>query len=464
MKKSKSIVLIALAAITVSCLCAFTLTSSSFSENSKDSWKREKGNIENINGEISPRIDACAFQTLMGNETIENNMQFKTPENIMNAVSNGLMFLVKDQNCDGGWSAVKGAYYNDSFLNNGKRKNNSKEKKANSDAATTAMVSMAILRSGSDLQKGDFSLQLKNALEYLLNAVENTKASDLNIPTVTSTQIQGKLGSNIDCVLTAQFLGNIVDKTKHNDDLNKRVKKNLEVCTKKIQQAQNEDGSIQGQGWAGVLQSGFANSALETAMNKGIEIDLDKFEKSKAYQIGNYDTKSGNVKTDRGAGVVLYSVSGSVRASAKDARKVEKDVKKAQEEGKLAKNEVVSPSALKAIGYTDDEASRYATSYTVNKEAKDMAQREDVLTGYGNNGGEEFLSFLQTGESLIINGDEGWKKWFDNTSGSLLKIQNEDGSWNGHHCITSPSFCTATCLLILSIENDLEELMALGKE
>jgi hypothetical protein len=81
-----------------------------------------------------------------------------------------------------------------------------------------------------------------------------------------------------------------------------------------------------------------------------------------------------------------------------------------------------------------------------------------VLNGFGNNGGEEFLSFLQTGESMIVSKDNDWKKWYDNIGGKLIKIQNDNGSWNGHHCITSPAFCTATCLLVLSIENDIDAL------
>lgn len=46
-------------------------------------------------------------------------------------------------------------------------------------------------------------------------------------------------------------------------------------------------------------------------------------------------------------------------------------------------------------------------------------------------------------------------------SGRLVQIQNEDGSWNGHHCITSPVVCTATCLLILSIDKDIDFLVQL---
>ncbi|MBX2946281.1 MAG: hypothetical protein KF725_10640 [Cyclobacteriaceae bacterium] len=74
------------------------------------------------------------------------------------------------------------------------------------------------------------------------------------------------------------------------------------------------------------------------------------------------------------------------------------------------------------------------------------------------------MSYLQTGEGMIIGKDQTWKTWYDNMSGRLVKIQNNDGSWNGHHCITSPVFCTATCLLILAVNNDVERLIKMGKE
>jgi hypothetical protein len=96
------------------------------------------------------------------------------------------------------------------------------------------------------------------------------------------------------------------------------------------------------------------------------------------------------------------------------------------------------------------------------KRPKCSRKRTNVVSGFGNNGGEEFLSFLQTGESLIINKDNSWKNWYGSTTARLVEIQNQDGSWNGHHCITSPVFCTATSLLILSVNNDIEQLVAQG--
>ena len=159
----------------------------------------------------------------------------------------------------------------------------------------------------------------------------------------------------------------------------------------------------------------------------------------------------------------MYAVSGSVRGSAKDARKAEDAIKKAKRDGKLDKNAPVNTDNLRKAGYSESEAAQYATSYNVYQSAKKTAQREDVLNGFGNNGGEEFLSFLQTGESLLVNKDKDWKNWYDDMSGRILKIQNKDGSWNGHHCITSPVFCTATSLLLLTVENDIDFLSKVGE-
>ena len=71
---------------------------------------------------------------------------------------------------------------------------------------------------------------------------------------------------------------------------------------------------------------------------------------------------------------------------------------------------------------------------------------EQLLSGFGSNGGEEYLSYLQTSESLVIAGGDEWEPWKKKMGARLAKIQSQDGSWTGHHCITSPVFCTAAVL------------------
>ncbi len=393
----------------------------------------------------------CVFRTLMGEESSAQHDTYKTPERVQASIDRGLRWIVSAQNQQGGWGAGSHArqYIKDPHA-------------VPADPATTAIVSMAILRSGSTLTKGEYAEALKKALTYLMLATENASPNSSNITDLTGTQIQSKLGANIDVILTAQFFANMLDHLKQDKALKSRVEKCLNTCVAKIQHAQDSNGSIRGAGWAGVLQSSFATNALESAQAKGVVVNQDALNKSRAFQKNNYDHKTGDVNTDMGAGIMLYSVSGSARASAKEARKVEEEITKARKEGKLAPSAAPTAENLKKIGFDEDDALRYATAYEVYKAASVKAQRDDVMGGFGSNGGEEFLSYLQTGESMIINKDNGWTNWYDNMSGRMLKIQNNDGSWSGHHCITSPVFCTATCLLILTVNNDVQSLTDIG--
>ncbi|HCI57232.1 MAG TPA: hypothetical protein DFH96_00500, partial [Bacteroidetes bacterium] len=293
--------------------------------------------------------------------------------------------------------------------------------------------------------------------------IEAADAQTLNITNQTATQPQVKLGQNIDVVLATQYLTNLMDYITNNQTLKTRVSKSLDKCVVKIQHAQSENGSIKGAGWAGVLQSSFATNALESAKAAGASVDDEKLERYKNYQKGNYDAKTNSVATGDGAGVMLYSISGTARSTAREASIAKDKIAKAKKEGKLSPTSTVTSESLQAAGMNEADAYKYAAAYEINQAASRQAQRNDVMNGFGSNGGEEFLSYLQTGEGLIISKDKEWHKWYDNVSGRLLNIQNNDGSWNGHHCITSPVFCTATSLLILSVNNDIEKLVSLNK-
>ena len=71
------------------------------------------------------------------------------------------------------------------------------------------------------------------------------------------------------------------------------------------------------------------------------------------------------------------------------------------------------------------------------------------VSGFGSNGGEEFLSYLHISESLLSKGGEEWEDWDRRMTENLERVQNADGSWAGSHCITGRTFCTATALLVL---------------
>jgi len=396
-------------------------------------------------------IDGCVFMTVMGEQSSKDYNVFKNDENLNFSVRDGLAWMSEAQLPNGGYGAGS---------HNAQHIRDPHAVKA--DPATTAMVVQAFLRSGTRLNGGKYSKNLRDAIYYILETVENSPKNSPYITEVRGTQIQTKLGQNIDAVLTAQVLSNLVDRNLQGVD-KKRVIRCLDICVAKIEEGTDASGRQKGAGWAGVLQSGLATSALESAQAVGADVEEEVIERTRNYQKNNYDAKSGSVKTDDGAGVMLYVVSNSVRATAKEARKVRDDFERAIREGRIDKDATISAATLKKIGYDETSAIEYNASYEVYQSAKNKAQQSDVLNGFGNNGGEEFLSFLQTGESLIVNQDRDWKKWYDDMSGRILKIQNEDGSWNGHHCITSPVFCTATSILLLTVENDIDFLSKVGE-
>ncbi|MEO7925059.1 MAG: prenyltransferase/squalene oxidase repeat-containing protein [Chitinophagaceae bacterium] len=389
----------------------------------------------------------CIMKTILGIDTSQDGKlisTFKTPEKVEASIKKGLEWMGKAQSPDGGWGA--GTHSRQDVLD---------PHAVTSDPATTALVAMSLLRTDNTLEKGDYSKNLKKSTEFLLKAVEDCPENQPYITLLTNTQPQIKLGRNIDVILTAQFFTNILRYNINDDQLKKRIEKALDKCVARIQKGQDSDGSWRDGGWAPVLQSALANNALESADDVGRKVDKDVMERSRKYQNGNFDVNTNSVVTGKAAGVMLYGLSSTTRASAKESKRAQDMVEKAKREGKIKSTEV-NEENLKAAGATTTDAKELVTAYSINKASQQQAQREDVLTGFGNNGGEEFMSFLMTGESLLMQGGDSWKKWYDGTTGKLVNIQNGDGSWNGHHCITSPVFCTATCLLILSIHNDMQ--------
>lgn len=389
----------------------------------------------------------CIMKTILGIDTSEEGRgisTFQTPELVEASIKKGLEWMGKAQAPDGGWGA--GTHSRQDIMD---------PHAVTSDPATTALVAMSLLRTDNTIDKGTYSKNLKEATEFLLKATEDCPDSQPFLTTLTNTQPQIKLGRNIDVILTAQFFTNILRYNLDDAKLKSRVEKALDKCVARIQKGQGEDGSWREGGWAPVLQSALANNALESADDVGRTVDKTVMERSRKYQNSNFDISTNAVATDKAAGVMLYGLSSTTRASAKESKRAQDLVDKAKSEGKI-KDNVVNEDNLKAAGVATPDAKELVTAYSINKASVQQAQRGDVLSGFGNNGGEEFMSFLMTGESLMMQGGDGWKTWYDNTTGKLVNIQNQDGSWNGHHCITSPVFCTATCLLILSIHNDMQ--------
>lgn len=397
----------------------------------------------------------CVMKTILGIDTSEDGKlvsTFITSPMVDSALKKGIEWIAAAQAPDGGWGS--GSHTAQDVRD---------PHAVSTDPASTSLVSISLLRNDNSLEKGKYAEALKKGTEYLLKAVENCPADQVQITTLINTQPQVKLGRNIDVILTAQFFTNLLRYELKDEQLKKRIEKALDKCIDKIQKTQSNNGAWQDGGWAPVLQSALANNALESADDIGRYVDSGKLRRSRDYQKFNFNADTKSAVTGDAAGVLLYSISSTARASAKDAQMAEVAINQAIKERKLDSNAKVTEGNLMIAGLSFSESKNFSTAYKVNEAAKGEVLKEEVMAGFGNNGGEEFLSFLMTGESMLMQGGDAWKKWYDMMSGKLVNIQNQDGSWNGHHCITSPVFCTATCLLILSIHNDMQFSIQLNK-
>lgn len=388
----------------------------------------------------------CVYRTLMNEDPVERVPVFVDIEDVHTSVKSGLKWLQSAQQKDGGWGCGL-------HTRQGVKDPHAVE----TDLATTAMVAMSFLRSGSNLENGPYQKELLKATDYLTEKIKEANENNM-VLNQQGTQIQRKLGNNIDIVMTTQFFTNLLRTLKPDNPQYQEIKTSLSICVDGIQTNIADNGSLKGGTWAGVLQSSFATSALESAQEVGIYVDGEKLKASQTYQMSNYNPTTEEAETADGAGVMLYAVSGSTRASAKEAKRARKIIEKAKKEGALESNDLVNTKNLINAGMSEKDAMELNTAYQVYQSGNKKSRKADVVRGYGNNGGEEFLSFLQTGESMIVNEDNDWNNWYDNITKTIMEIQNNDGSWNGHHCITSPVFCTATCVSLLTINNDREAL------
>ena len=396
----------------------------------------------------TPEKHVCVMKTIFGLENKETGLKsfhlLDISAEVKGAISAGLDWMAKAQAGNGGWGA--GMHSQQDIRD---------PHAVNTDPATTSLVAMSLLRTGNSLDSGAYKNQIVKATEYLLKEVEEWKPDQPRLTSLTGTQPQQKLGENIDAILTVQYFTTLL-KYHQQHVWKERIEKALQKCVTRIEKEQDGDGSWKGGGWAPVLQSALADQALESAKEAGANVNDEVLNKSKTYQKSNFDTATKSAVTGKAAGIMLYSLSSTTRSSAKEAKKAKGLLSKAKQEGKLKAEDELSEENLVKAGATPAEAKELVTANMINQSTQDQSTNNEVMSGYGSNGGEELLSYLMTGESIMMQGGEAWKKWYDDMSKRILSIQKRDGSWEGHHCITSPVFCTATALLILSIHNDMD--------
>lgn len=342
-----------------------------------------------------------------------------------------VQWLIEAQSPNGGWGAGSHAFQNvrDPHA-------------VQTDPATTAFAAMALLKAGGPLEKNPHAKQIMMALDHILKDVKD-RPDNGRITSLSGTQPQVKLGIHIDASMALQFLTAIREQVK-DPAYESKIDLAAETCISLIQKSQNPDGGWAGGGWAPVLQSAMANSALEEARDR-YDIDASVIESSRRYQADNMS--GGDVRADDAAGIALYAAASTQRATMMEAREAETLLNAASPagSGKPGTEEEIIKT-LSSSGVKKERAEQLARAYVANQSATKVLKDEDVWQGFGNNGGEEYLSYMMTSEALFAQDKNEWLKWKQNVEPKFRKSQNPNGSWSGHHCITSPVFCTAAIL------------------
>jgi hypothetical protein len=329
------------------------------------------------------------------------------------AIQKGVKWLAAVQGNDGGWGQDGGAT---SYVRQGERLESS-----GNDVANTAVAVQALLHAGHTPLKGEYRAAVQRGVEFLLRNVEASPAEGLAVTDITGTQIQRKLGPYIDTFLTSMVLaeldGNMGD--AHSND---RVRRALQKCVGKIERNQQKDGSwnISG-GWAPILGTSLASRSLYVARQKGVPVNqavaskVDDYTKRTAVAGGGPAARGGYAADASSAGVGLY----------KGAQVLEQ--------------------------LSRDEKARKDNASEIRAVTRELADARFV-NGFGSMGGEEFFSYLNISDSLHRVGGEDWNQWNGQIKTRLVKLQNDDGAWAGHHCITGRVAITSAAILTLAVD------------
>jgi len=370
------------------------------------------------------------------------------PKPLQAPVNQGLAWLAKTQNPDGGWGQGGGWRMNLSNQGRGGRVEGA-DVPDPSDLGNTAIVLQAFLRSGTRLDRGDYAAAASRAASFILDRVEKCDTDSLYVTDVRDTQLQSKIGRYVDTFLAVQILSDLKGRLSGSDE--ERRAALLDKVVAKIEKHQQDDGAFAGNsGWAATLSQGLCSNALNSAFAAGATIQLATLEKDHAQNAEGLDRASGQVAAVGGvsdAGVDIYRYAAKLRGMTgyQWNNSVRRD--------ELAEL-VASPSApdaaktqaaeeLKKIDAAD--ADQQVLLENVAEQVKDAR----FVAGFGNNGGEEFISYMNIGEALRAKGGKDWHDWQERMFKELGDAQNADGSWAGQHCITGRTFCTATALMVL---------------
>lgn len=370
---------------------------------------------------LAPRESAVAWRTAV------------EPKPLSNGVLEGLAWLAKHQLESGGWGQG----------DESQQMGGGQALRDVANVADTSMTLLAFVRAGNTPSKGTYKDTVRRGIEFVLAEIEESDADSLFVTDVRGTRVQSKIGTYVD-TFTALMVLTETKGTMPTAAGNARLDRALEKVLAKVEKNQHGDGTWANQGWAPVLTQSLAGKGLNRAEQAGYDVDDEVLARVEKQAQAQYS--GGGFASGKAAGVDLYAGAASTSAL-RDSVNTRKTKKQALEQ--RAKS---APSADVRAAAQQELEETAAAERSADEVQAALVQRLDepaFVRGFGNNGGEEFLSYMLVSESLVAKGGDEWKEWDADITKLVLGVQNGDGSWSGHHCITGRTFCTAAALLVL---------------
>lgn len=270
------------------------------------------------------------------------------------------------------------------------------------DIGCTSMVGLALLAQGSTPMEGPRSRELCDLRGFILRQAENMPSDD--ITSATGTQLQNKIGRHAHSFFATLFLSQLLGEGNNPEPVRNALRR---VCAAVIK-SQTSDGDWGNQSWAPTLGTVMGWVSLRAADFAGMKVGgaPQKTAEHLIKKMGSADVQN------RGWMHELYKNATGIRV-------------------------------LYAMQLEEEDVAKKAFSDVLKFVTTDN-------TPFSQAGGEEFLAFHLITETMLQKGGEDWEKWFPVVRDKIVKVQNGDGSWTGHHCITSRTFCTAAAILVLT--------------
>jgi hypothetical protein len=393
-------------------------------------------------GKPSPQAAPPGDKVLQAAKTSANDAAWAPavpPKALSNQVGKGIGWLLKHQLQNGAWGQGEEAASMGGGMAGLADKGN---------VADTCAATLALMRAGSTPSSGPNARAVVRGLEFVMKEIEKSDKDSLSVTSVQGTRLQAKIGPYADTFLSSMLLAEANGKMP-DPASERRLGAALDKVLHKIDKNQRADGSFEGQAWAPVLSQGLAAKGVNRSVQAGKKAPPALLRRSEGYARKQYDPGSKSFGAEGSAGVDLYSAAASAGAMSDSVNT------RAMEEKEL-RDTIASTKDAKAKKAAEDKL----LDNTQAREAQASAQGALVgrladpkfASGFGSNGGEEFLSYMMISESLVTKGGKEWEQWDSKITTNLNRVQNPDGSWTGHHCITGRTFVTSTALLVLTAD------------